>query len=138
MLVCKGCGGDKLVKNGKNSSGKQKYKCKACFKTFSPGDNRLKHSAEKRLRVIKMVLEGVGLRSIERLENVSNPLIIYWIRHFSDIIRKEIRQSEIPDDIKNIEILELDELFTYVKKNSTKSMYGLLLTETETKLLMLK
>ena len=138
MVICKLCGDNNVVKNGKNSSGKQKYKCKSCLKTFSCGDDRLKHSADKRLKVISMYLEGVGIRSIERLEKVSNPLIIYWIRHFSDIIRKEIRQSKIPDDVKNIEILELDELFTYVKKNSTKSMYGLLLTETETKLLMLK
>ena len=116
MAVYKKCGESKVVKNGKNSSGKQKYTCKSFFKTFSEGDNRLKHSPEKRLRVISMYLEGVGIRSIERLEGASNPLIIYWIRHFSDIIRKEIQQSRIPDDVKDIEILELDELFTYVKK----------------------
>ena len=138
MIVCKVCGEGKVVKNGKNSSNKQKYKCKSCFKTFSCGDDRLKYSPEKRLKVLKMVLEGVGIRAIERLEKVPNPLIIYWIRHFANILRKELRSVDIPDEVKNIEILELDELFTYVKKNSTKSMYGLLLIETETKLLMLK
>jgi len=57
------------------------------------GDMRLKHGLEKRLKVINMYLEGVGIRSIERLEGVSNPLIIYWIRHFSELIRKEITKA---------------------------------------------
>ncbi len=138
MEYCKSCNSSFLVKNGRTQKGKQKYKCKSCSRTFCIGDDRLKHTMEKRLKVIKMYLEGVGIRSIERLENVSTPLIIYWIRHFSDILRKELRTIKIPDDAKNIEILEVDELFSYVKKNSTKSMYSLLLTETGIKLLTLK
>jgi len=78
MISCKGCSGNNVVKNGKNSSGKQRYKCKECGKTLCIGDDRLKHSMEKRLRVIQMYLEGIGIRSIEHLENVSNPLIIYF------------------------------------------------------------
>jgi len=85
-----------------------------------------------------MYLEGVGIRSIERLEGVSNPLIIYWIRHFAQLIRKEIRRRPIPDKPKDIAILEVDELFTYYKKNAGEHMYGLLLTETETRLLISK
>ena len=65
-----------------------------------------------------MYLENVGIRSIERLESVSNPLIIYWIRHFSELIRKEVRLAHIPDKLEDIEILEMDELFTYYKKKS--------------------
>jgi transposase-like protein len=138
MLNCKGCGCDKLVKNGKSSYGVQRYKCKECGNSYGEGDKRLKHGLEKRLKVIKMYLEGVGIRSIERLEGVSNPLIIYWIRHFSTLIRKELRRRTIPDTPRDIEILEIDELFTYYKKRPTERMYGLLLTETETRLLISK
>jgi transposase-like protein len=138
MLNCKGCGGDKLVKNGKSSYGVQRYKCKECGNSYGEGDKRLKHSLEKRLKVIKMYLEGVGIRSIERLEGVSNPLIIYWIRHFSSLIRKELRRRTIRDTSRDIEILEIDELFTYYKKRPTEGMYGLLLTEIETRLLISK
>ena len=85
-----------------------------------------------------MYLEGVGIRSIERLEGVSSPLIIYWIRHFAELVRKEIRRRPIPENPKDIAIMEIDELFTYYKKRPNESMYGLLLTETETKLLISK
>jgi len=136
MNHCKGCGGSKLVKNGRSEEGSQRYKCKECRGTFREGDRRLKYSFEKRLRVIKMYLEGIGIRSIERLEGVSNTLIIYWIKHFSELVRKELRLKAIPDKIEDIEILEIDELFTYYKKSKTEPMSGLLLTETGIKLLI--
>ena len=138
MENCKGCGSDKLTRNGKSRTGVRRYKCKECGKTYGEGDRRLKYGLEKRLKVIKMYLEGVGIRSIERLEGVSNPLIIYWIGHFAELIRKEIRRRPIPESPKNIAIVELDELFTYYKKRPNEHMYGLLLTETETKLLISK
>lgn len=135
-MLCKLCGSEKLVKNGTELR-VQRYKCKDCNKTFKMEDARVKYGLEKRLRVIKMYLEGIGIRSIERLEKVSNTLIIYWIRYFSKMICKELRKS-VPEKVEDIEIMELDELFTYYKKRPTEHMYGLLLTETGTKLLISK
>jgi hypothetical protein len=110
----------------------------SCCKTLGYGDGRVKYDLQKRLRILKMYLEGIGIRSIERLEGISTPLVIKWIRGFSGMIRKELHNANIPTDAKNIEILELDELFTYCQKNFKKSMYGLLLIGTEIKLLRLK
>ena len=138
MESCKLCGSDKVKKNGFSSNGQQRYLCKSCCKTFGEGDKRVKYNLEKRLKVIKMYLEGIGLRSIERIEGISTPLIIKWIRGFSSMLRKELQEANIPDDTKNIDILELDELFTYCQKNFAKSTYGLLLIGTEIKLLQLK
>ena len=76
--------------------------------------------------------------SIERLEGVPNPLIIYWIRRFSNILKDKLKKVNVPKDIKDIQILEIDELFSYCKKKQTKSTYGLLLIESEIKLLTLK
>ncbi len=85
-----------------------------------------------------MYLEGVGVRSIERLEKIPNPLIIEWIRRFSYILRQKLNQTKIPDGAKDIQIVELDELFSYCQKKLTKSTYGLLLIESEIKLLTLR
>lgn len=76
--------------------------------------------------------------SIERMEGVPNPLIIKWIRKFSKILRTRLNEAEIPEDAKKIEIIELDELFSYCQKKLTKSTYGLLLIEQDLKLLTLK
>ncbi len=132
MIKCK-----RRVNNG-FVDGKQRYKCKACNKTYRVGDLREKYTNEKRLQVIKWYLEGAGIMSIERMEGVPNPLIIKWIRRFSKIVRQKLNEAKIPDDAKDIQILELDELFSYCKKNSAKSTYGLLLIGSEVKWLTLK
>lgn len=137
MECCKHCGSDDLVKNGL-VKGKQRYECKACSKTTRIGDERVKYSLEKKIKVIKMYLEGVGIMSIERLEGVPNPLIIYWIRNLSRLLREKLTSTPIPEEAKDIEILELDELFTYCQKKLPECTYGLLLIGTEIKLLTSK
>jgi transposase-like protein len=136
MKNCKYCHSTNLVKNGivKN---KQHYKCKDCSKQTRIGDDRVKYDMDKKIKVIKCYLEGVGIRSIERLENVDNPLIIKWIRSFSKSVKCQLQNQKINDDVKNIEILELDELLSYCQKKLPKSIYGLLLIGTEIKLLTL-
>jgi len=137
MTKCKHCGGEGVVKHG-FANGKQRYKCKDCGKSYREGDLREKYGIERKLRVISMYLEGVGIRSIERLEKIPNPLIIKWIRRFSYILRQKLNQTKIPDDAKDIQIIELDELFSYCQKKLTKSTFGLLLIGSEIKLLTLK
>ena len=137
MTKCKHCGSANSIKRG-YVQGKQRYKCKDCSKTYREGDLREKYDSNKKLKVILMYLEGVGIRSIERLENVSNPLIIKWIRKFSKILRQKLNETKIPDNAKDIQIIELDELFSYCQKKLTKSIYGLLLIEQDLKLLILK
>ncbi len=88
-ISCKHCKSSKLVKYGFSKNNSQRYKCKECLRPFVIGDKREKYSMEKKEKVIKMYLEGVGIRSIERLEGVSNPLIIHWIRKFSKILKKK-------------------------------------------------
>jgi hypothetical protein len=50
------------------------------------------------------------------MEGVPPPLIIQWIRKFSTIIRQKLNETIIHQNAKEIQILELDELFTYCKK----------------------
>ena len=56
---------------------KQRYECKVCSKAIHIENERVKYSLEKKIKVIKIYLEDVGIMSIERLEGIPNPLIIY-------------------------------------------------------------
>jgi transposase-like protein len=135
MNSCKSCGNRELIKYGivKN---KQRYLCKACGGTWREGDDREKYSLEQRIKFIKLYTEGMGLRAIARTENISAPLLVHWVRTFTKMLREKLRTTEIPDNVKEIEILEIDELFTYYQKKHKKPMYGLLWTETGIKLLI--
>ena len=63
-----------------------------CGKIWTDGkDNRLKYSNKKREKVIKMYLENVSIRSIERLEGVSEPLILKWIKKMGKEIKNQLK-----------------------------------------------
>jgi len=137
MDSCKFCGSKHLRKNGFNG-GVQRYKCKECGKNQREGDRRVKYSHEQKLKVIKMYLEGIGIRSISRLEGMSPPLIVHWIRQSSELIREKLAEARAVCEKSDIQILELDELFSYVQKNETGSISGLVWTESEARWLILK
>ena len=142
IVNCKFCGKSNYKKYGFFGK-KQKYKCKECGKVFVKGDDREKYSYDKKLKVIRMYLEGIGIRSIERLENVSAPLILKWIKGISKIIKNKLHtvaESINEENFKkeNIEILEIDEITDIVKKKTKDFGYGLLLTETGIKLLIMR
>ncbi len=137
MAICKHCGSEKAVKDGVVKN-KQRYRCRSCSKTFRDGDDRQKYTLEQKIKAIKLYTDGVGMMTIERSEGISSPLLIHWIRSFGKILRKAVAAVKIPEDAKKIEILEVDELFTYYQKKHKKPTYGLLLIGTEIKLLILR
>ena len=134
-LICKHCGLSDYKKAG-FSKGKQRYKCINCTRIFSEGDNREKYSLAQKMKAIKMYTDGISLRSIERAEGISTPLLIHWIRKLGKMVKQHLWNAEIPNHAKDIAILEIDELFTFYKKNPKKLMFGLLWTETGIKLLI--
>jgi hypothetical protein len=73
------------------------------------------NSLEKKLRVLKMYLENTGIRSIERLEGVPNPLIIRWIRSSAKFISELLKPASPPEELEDVEILEMDELYSFLK-----------------------
>ncbi len=80
---------------------------------------------------ICMYLENMGLRNIGRILKIPYQLISKWVKNESLNIEKS-------EEKQDIEILEIDKLVIYVKKNPKKCGYGLLLTETGIKLLILR
>ena len=136
-MKCRHCGCELLVKDGIVKS-KQRYKCKRCHKTTRENDTRCKYSVQKRLKCLKMYSEGLGLKTIERLQGVPNPLIIYWIKHFTSFFKKKLESTEFPKKLSQLEILEIADLNSFVAKNKSDSNFGVLWTEKGIKLLILK
>ncbi|HSQ97704.1 MAG TPA: hypothetical protein VLL98_03210 [Rickettsiales bacterium] len=136
MIKCKYCRGEKLSKFGKYK-GFQRYKCKSCNKVFTDKEDTRykmdKYDLNKRKLAITMYINNVGIRSIERILNVPNELILNWIKNIGKNLEQIIENNKKQiKTTKKIEILEMDELWSYIKKNKIKSKYGLLLIEMET------
>ena len=141
-IECKRCGSNKVVKNGMMCD-KQRHKCKDCELNFVLGDERVKYGTQDKLKVLKLYLENCGIRSIERLTGIRNSQISKWIEGAANEIREELtKQSKQVKSIRDVSIMEVDELCTYIKKDprteENSSISGLLLIENQLKLLILR
>jgi transposase len=102
----------------------QRYKCKKCNYNFTVTlKSTAKSNRVKRL-ALTLYLEGLGFHSIARVLKVSHVSIIKWIKKFGSQI------GEIKND-NPVEIVEIDEMHTYVRQEKTINGYGLLLIEKE-------
>jgi transposase-like protein len=97
-------------------------------------DNREKYTETEKRAAILLYLEGCGFRRISRiLQGIYNikvcyQLVIQWIKKAGLKLEKDLLKTSEPTR-KEIPVLEMDELFTYIQKKQIKSEYGLLLTE---------
>ena len=136
-MNCKFCESKKVTKNG-YSRGVQRYRCKRCGKNCISGDKRgsQKYPAETKNMVIKMYLNNCGLRRISAIINIPLTTVFSWVKMAGQIVDKMVKDKK--HEKEKIEILEMDELYTYIKKKKTKYEYGLLLIGTDSKMLHLK
>ena len=120
MEYCPKCKSKNFCKDGKVQN-RQRYLCKDCQYRFTVEQvgkpEKLKRDA------LILYLEGLGFRSIGRFLGVSHVSVFNWIKDFGEKL-EDIRSSE------NIEVVEIDEMHTYVGEKKTLFGSGLLLTET--------
>lgn len=99
-------------KYGFTTSGKQRFRCKTCFKTFIYHYTR-QHLKNIDREIVLLLKEGCGIRSIGRILHISAVTVIRKIRIIADAILMpeiNIRQS-----------FQIDELYTFVgNKNNPK------------------
>lgn len=111
--ACKTCQSENIVKNGLQDE-IQRYKCKACGCVFR--GKAAKYSADFKLDTIMMYINSMGIRAIARVKNIHNSLVSLWIKQMGEIIKDAFTKQIEEVQPKDINIVELDELFTYIKK----------------------
>jgi len=120
-MNCPKCISEDFVKNGIKYS-KQRYKCKKCGCNFTQS-HKPGASLEIKLQALQLYLEGMGFRAIGRILNVSNVTVLYWIRTLGKSVKTYI-QTQIPDDIRHIDVIEMDEMWHFTKKKNATSPDG--------------
>ena len=76
------------------------------------------YSEELKQECLKMYLNGMGFRGIERVKGVHHTTIIYWVKQLGEKLPDAAKEDVIP------EVGELDELETFVGLKKTKFGYG--------------
>src|SRR4051812_40484499 len=77
-LRCKHCGSGSFVRNGM-ANGHQRYRCKACGRSFTATPARGKPPAMKALAVLLYALGNVSQGMIAKLLGVSHVAVYEWV-----------------------------------------------------------
>jgi transposase-like protein len=114
---CKLCSSKNIVKAGFTNKKKQKYLCRKCKRTVIKGDERVKY--DKRIHEIALILyeNGNGFRRIADILSKIFGLKIYYQTVVKWLLKKyETLEIKNNDAGEICEVLELDELRTFIKK----------------------
>lgn len=123
-MNCPKCNSREKVKNGLVRD-LQRYKCKDCGFNFTVEKRSNEYPKSMRKKALQLYLEGLGFRSIGRILEVSNVTVLNWIRSFGEQVQS------LQSDSEEIEMVELDEMHSYIGNKKTIAGYGLLLIDME-------
>ena len=120
-MNCPKCGKVASCKDGV-VNGRQRYLCRDCKYRYTVQTRSGTADAAQKRMALELYLEGLGFRSIGRVLKYSHVAAFNWIKEFGKSL----------EDIKNtapVEVMELDEMHTYIGSKKTIAGCGLLLIE---------
>jgi transposase-like protein len=115
-LHCKRCGSEEYVKNGR-MRGKQRFLCKACGLNFTDTPARGKPLAMK-VAAVLLYVSGLSMNRTAKLLGVSTPTIQAWLEQFARAYAQK------PEPEGRAVVIELDEMWHYLKKSPSHSGSG--------------
>lgn len=133
-MECLRCGSTDFKRNGAHK-GVQRYQCKACKRFFS--DRIRKFSYDDKRRALEFYLNNTGVRKTARFMRCSSAMVVRWVREAAQNLKLQLSQASLRLDESLPDIIELDEIYTKVKKTPGGLPYGLLILGGEARLLRL-
>jgi insertion element IS1 protein InsB len=112
-MKCPECQSHHINKNGHRSQ-KQNYICFNCGRQFIDDYETKGYSEEVKKSCLKMYVNGMGFRAIERVTGVSRTTIMDWVKQVGKLLPDAYEPETIPN------VGELDELETFVRKKKNK------------------
>ena len=131
-MQCTRCGSTHYRKNG-TSHGVQRYVCQACGCSFSARPRKFSYADTQ--RALDMYLNNVGIRKVARFMGASPALIVRWIKAFGAQVSQQLQQAAESVEAEIPDVIEMDEISTFVHKNGSVPSYGLLIVEDRVALL---
>ena len=114
-MHCGQCGGTDLIKRG-SKGGYQRYMCRGCGRYGT--DRAPKFSAETKALAIEMYMNSMGIRAIGRVLKASPAAVLTWIRKEHAVLQQRLAR-QAPVQAAAPDIIEMDEIYTYIQKNGT-------------------
>ena len=110
-ITCPRCGArDHLNKDGRNRSGTQRYRCRACRRAFTPTPKEQGDGATVHEQAVRLYLEGMSLRATGRLLGVVHQSVANWVAEAAAGLPARV------GDPTPTETVEVDELYTFIER----------------------
>src|SRR3990170_1898807 len=115
MILCPHCASsEQQTKSGHTRTGSQRYKCRACARFYTPDPKPLGYPEQTKREAVRLYLEGTNFRRIGRVLGVNHQSVINWINSYHAALPTPEQSVVAP------EVVELDELFTFVGSKKRK------------------
>lgn len=133
--VCLKCGGEDFVKNG-TVRGVPKVKCKKCGAQSDvmaraeedriPHERHFKaHPDWKRSQGVALYCLGLSMSAVGKFLKVGTTTVMRWVESFA-------RKNCVKTPPESVVVVELDEMWHFLKKNPIKSGSGRLIVAIQT------
>jgi transposase-like protein len=114
-MQCPECKSTHVNKNG-HKKGKQNYICVNCGRQFiNSYQSHRGYSTEVKRECLKMYVNGMGFRAIERIKGVHHTTIMNWVKQVGKLLPDFYNAQTTP------QIGELDELETFVRSKKASA-----------------
>jgi len=124
-MECRHCGSGATVRNG-SQQGVQRRLCRSCGRSFV--DRAPRFSREVKARALDMYLNNVGVRKVARFVGASPASVVNWIRKAHEQLAEQVRRAADTMATDGVaDVIEMDEIYTFVQKNGAGPSYGLLI-----------
>ena len=119
-MQCPECGGSHIRKNGKKK-GKQNHICVTCGRQFiDQYESHRGYSDPVKRHCLKLYVNGMGFRAIERCTGVHHTTVITWVKQIGEHLPNAYDPEITP------QVGEFDELETFVGSKKPSSGSGVL------------
>ena len=115
-MRCPVCEGMDLIKRGWKS-GHKRYMCRACGRYCT--DSQPRFSAQTKAMAIEMYMNSMGIRAIGRVLGASPAAVLKWIAKEHAVLQDKLAHAA-PLDIGAADVIEMDEIYTYIQKNGSE------------------
>ena len=119
MDTCPKCTHPHVVKAGK-VRGKQRWLCRGCGYQFTRSTPRGRPLWQKSLAIF-LYCHGISMNALGKMFGVHASSVLQWIRRFATAHYAK------PEPVGKAIVLEIDEMWHFLKKNGTNSGSGRLL-----------
>jgi transposase-like protein len=130
--VCTRCGSENYRKNGSYKS-VQRYVCTGCGAYFS--DSPRKFTYADKAYALELYLGNVGIRKMAQFIGGSPALMVKWMRAAGKRMAEQLIQASKQVEQNLPDVIEMDEIYTFVQKKANVPSYGLLILDGEAVLL---